>query len=106
MRILFIINPTAGRGTAVKKIETLERLLHLKEVDYELLKTLGPGDAKKMAHERKDDFDVVTVFGGDGTMNEVLNGLAGGKTPMAVMPIGTGNDLVRSARLPMKLESA
>ncbi len=106
MRILFIVNPTAGRGTAAKKLPKLEKLLESKGVDHQLLQTTGPGDAQQFAQERRNDFDLVTVFGGDGTMNEVLNGLVGGSTPMAVMPIGTGNDFVRSARLPMKLEPA
>ncbi len=106
MRILFIVNPTAGRGTAAKKLPKLEKLLESKGVDHQLLQTTGPGDAQQFAQERRNDFDLVTVFGGDGTMNEVLNGLVDGSTPMAVMPIGTGNDFVRSARLPMKLEPA
>ena len=106
MRILFIVNPTAGRGAGAKKLQKLEKLLDVKGVDHELLQTTGPGDAKLFAKERRDDFDLVTVFGGDGTMNEVLNGLVDGNTPMAVMPIGTGNDFVRSAQLPIKLEPA
>lgn len=106
MRILFIVNPEAGRGTAAKRLPRLEKLLREKEVDHEIRQTTGPGDATVMAGEMRRDFDLVAVFGGDGTMNEALNGLVGGETPMAVIPIGTGNDFARSAGLPMKLGPA
>ncbi|MBF88374.1 MAG: hypothetical protein CMG75_01735 [Candidatus Marinimicrobia bacterium] len=106
MKILFIVNPTSGRGKAAKKIPKLETLLKAKKVDYELVKTTKSGHAKNIAFKRRADFDVVAVFGGDGTMNEVLNGLVGGNTPMAIVPIGTGNDFARSANLPMKMNEA
>jgi len=106
MKILFIVNPMSGRGRAAKNISKLESLLGKKEVDYKMIKTSSPGDAKNIASERRKDFDIVSVFGGDGTMNEVLNGLVGGNTPMSIIPIGTGNDFARSANLPMKMEPA
>lgn len=106
MKILFIVNPTSGRGKAAKKIPKLETLLKAKKVDYELVKTTKSGHAKNIAFKRREGFDVVAVFGGDGTMNEVLNGLVGGNTPMAIVPIGTGNDFARSANLPMKMNEA
>ena len=106
MRILFAMNPKAGRGNTLKQLPRLENLLQEKEMDYEVRWTEGPGDATIFTKDMRDDFDLVTVFGGDGTMNEVLNGLVGGNTPMAVIPIGTGNDFVRSANLPMKLETS
>ncbi|SVD07807.1 uncharacterized protein METZ01_LOCUS360661, partial [marine metagenome] len=91
------MNPKAGRGAALKKLPRLEKMLQNKEMDYEIRWTKGPGDATIFTKDMRDDYDLVTVFGGDGTMNEVLNGLVGGNTPMAVIPIGTGNDFVRSA---------
>ena len=106
MKILIIVNPMSGRGKAAKNISKLESLLKKKEVDYKMVQTSSPGDAKTIASERRKDFDIVSVFGGDGTMNEVLNGLVGGNTPMSIIPIGTGNDFARSANLPMKMEPA
>ena len=106
MKILIIVNPMSGRGKAAKNISKLESLLEKKEVDYKMVQTSSPGDAKTIASERRKDFDIVSVFGGDGTMNEVLNGLVGGNTPMSIIPIGTGNDFARSANLPMKMEPA
>ena len=106
MKILIIVNPMSGRGKAAKNISKLESLLKKKEVDYKMVLTSSPGDAKTIASERRKDFDIVSVFGGDGTMNEVLNGLVGGNTPMSIIPIGTGNDFARSANLPMKMEPA
>ena len=106
MKILIIVNPMSGRGKAAKNISKLESLLGKKEIDYKMVLTSSPGDAKTIASERRKDFDIVSVFGGDGTMNEVLNGLVGGNTPMSIIPIGTGNDFARSANLPMKMEPA
>ena len=100
------MNRTAGRGATIKKLPRLEKLLQDKEMDYEIKWTESPGDATIFTKNMRDDYDLVTVFGGDGTMNEVLNGLVGCNTPMAVIPIGTGNDFVRSANLPMKLEAS
>ena len=53
-----------------------------------------------------NDYDFITAFGGDGTVNEVVNGLAGSETPLGVLPIGTGNDLARSCGIPLTPEKA
>jgi YegS/Rv2252/BmrU family lipid kinase len=64
----------------------------------------GPGDAEALAGELAREVDVLLVFGGDGTVHEVANGLplpAGGDGPLvALLPGGTGNDLARALGLP------
>jgi YegS/Rv2252/BmrU family lipid kinase len=62
-----------------------------------------PGDAETLAAELAGEVDVLVVFGGDGTVHEVANGLplAGGDGPLvALLPAGTGNDLARALGLP------
>jgi YegS/Rv2252/BmrU family lipid kinase len=61
-----------------------------------------PGDAETLAAELAPQVDVLLVFGGDGTVNEVANGLPlGGDGPLvALLPAGTGNDLARAIGVP------
>ena len=61
-----------------------------------------PGDAEALAAELAPEVDVLLVFGGDGTVHEVANGLPlGGDGPLvALLPAGTGNDLARAIGMP------
>lgn len=74
--------------------------------------TAAPGDARRLAAEAvKDGFDVIVAAGGDGTVNEVLNGIGdapGGfeKARLGVLPLGTVNVFARELRMPLKMESA
>jgi lipid kinase YegS len=72
--------------------------------------TWEAGDAGLFAAEAaKDGIDTVIAGGGDGTVNEVLNGLMqvdGGSTALGVIPLGTANDFARSAGIPLQLEGA
>ena len=65
--------------------------------------TWEPGDATKFAVEAsRDGADAVVAFGGDGTVNEVVNGLVGTQTPLGIVPMGTANDFARQAGIPME----
>lgn len=65
------------------------------------VETTGPGSATHLAREAAaNGDDLVIVCGGDGTINEALNGLAPGHTPLAVLPGGTANILAKELRLP------
>jgi diacylglycerol kinase family enzyme len=62
-----------------------------------------PGDAETLAAELAPEVDVLVVFGGDGTVHEIANGLpvpAAGGPPVALLPAGTGNDLARAIGMP------
>ena len=64
--------------------------------------TLAPGDAVRFAREGADaGTDAVVAIGGDGTINEVLNGLDGHATPMGIVPFGTANDFARQTGIPL-----
>lgn len=70
--------------------------------DVEPRITLAPGDAVAFAREGADaDTDAVVAIGGDGTINEVLNGLDGRTTPMGIVPFGTANDFARQTGIPL-----
>jgi len=73
--------------------------------------TAGPGDARRLAAEAVGDgFDVIAAAGGDGTVNEVLNGIGDAKglarTRFGVLPLGTVNVFARDMKIPLKLEYA
>jgi YegS/Rv2252/BmrU family lipid kinase len=97
MKHLFIINPVAGKGNASKFIDKIERYFEDKEDTYviELTKKQGHATTITMEYVKNGDWRVYSI-GGDGTLNEVLNGLAGSNSSIGVIPAGSGNDYFRS----------
>lgn len=108
-RARIIYNPTSGRELFRKHLpEALEKL---EKAGYETSAhaTTGEGDATyaaRIAAERK--FDVVIAAGGDGTLNEVVNGLAGQehRPKFGVIPMGTTNDFARALHIPRDIQGA
>lgn len=108
-RARIIYNPTSGRELFRKHLpEVLEKL---EAAGYETSAhaTTGAGDATtaaRLAAER--EFDLVVAAGGDGTLNEVVNGLAGQKHRPAfgVIPMGTTNDFARALHIPRDIQGA
>jgi YegS/Rv2252/BmrU family lipid kinase len=104
IRALLIFNPTAGQASG------LEHDLHAAcEVwrahgwQVQLQPTSGPGDGTRLARAAAEaGYDVVVAAGGDGTVNEVVNGLVGTPTALAALPIGTVNVWVRELGLPLQ----
>ncbi len=98
MKHIFIINPAAGKDNS---FENIKKILELKkvEVDYELYETQAPGDAtayiRKYCTEHQEPVRFYAC-GGDGTLNEVVNGVVGfPHASMSCYPCGSGNDFVK-----------
>ena len=98
MKHIFIINPAAGKDNS---FDNIKRILELKkvDVDYELYETQAPGDAtayiRKYCTEHKEPVRFYAC-GGDGTLNEVVNGVVGfPHASMSCYPCGSGNDFVK-----------
>ncbi|MGE5593868.1 MAG: diacylglycerol/lipid kinase family protein [Betaproteobacteria bacterium] len=107
MRVKVIVNPMAGRGRAVRAIPIICRALEKGGADYDVYVTKGPGDAITAARKGVDEgYDVIAAAGGDGTTNEVANGLAGHEAALAVIPCGSGNDMAISLGIPKDVEGA
>jgi diacylglycerol kinase (ATP) len=99
-RILVIHNPISGRRRAALLEHVLGRLRTTGCV-VELCNTGRRGDAELIAAAASPDrYDVVAVAGGDGTINEVLNGMAGSPLPLGLIPMGTANVLAAELGLP------
>jgi len=94
-----IVNPQAG---SVDDVQALEKSLGLLE-SFELKETRGPKDASRLASQAiEEGITHVAAAGGDGTLNEILNGLDAclDVVTIAVLPLGTGNDFARSVGMP------
>ena len=96
-----IVNTVAGHGKALKVAARVEVWLKAHDIDYTVVYTEYPGHATELAKACGDRGDPrLFCVGGDGTVYEVANGLAGSGTSLGVIPGGTGNDFARSLGLP------
>lgn len=96
MSILFIVNPKAGSGRVLKILEQIREKMKAFKKEYEIAYTKGPEDAIIIAREASNVFTKIVSVGGDGTLNEVVNGIAGSRAILGVIPAGTGNDFAKT----------
>ncbi|MGI9488014.1 MAG: diacylglycerol/lipid kinase family protein [Geminicoccaceae bacterium] len=104
-RVLVIANPTAGHANRARFKAIIERIEgHGSAVTtYE---TKATGDAERWVRNiDRAAFDVIAAAGGDGTINEVLNGLPANAPPLAILPLGTVNVLAREIALPPSIDA-
>ena len=103
-RIKIIANPFSGGGRARRVARELLDLLRARGCTVELVETQKAGDAREKAGEVAG-CSVIGCIGGDGTVNEVLNGLPqSGAPPLAMIPCGTANVLAKELKLPRSVE--
>jgi diacylglycerol kinase (ATP) len=101
MRVLIIANPIAGRGQTERQVREFADLLESCGHDVEIHVTARAGEAEERARSLDTNLDRLVVAGGDGTMNEVLNGLADpSQIPILHFPTGTANQLALTLQLP------
>jgi len=99
-----IYNPVAGPAV-VNRIGQVRSYLSARGLPFRIRETAAPGDAVVMAREAAlEGADAVVAVGGDGTMNEVADGLAGSATRLAFVPHGTGNVFAREFSLPESVD--
>ncbi|MBE3569462.1 MAG: diacylglycerol kinase [Bacillales bacterium] len=108
-RARIIYNPTSGRELFKKHLPQVLQKLENAGYETSAHATTGEGDAiraAKIAVERR--YDIVVAAGGDGTLNEVVNGLAEQKyrPKLGVIPMGTTNDFARALQIPRDIEKA
>ena len=110
---LLIHNPNAGGGgnTRRKELDEARRIFATGGIEADLAETTGPGDATEIAlRAGNEGRQLVIACGGDGTLNEVVNGLArqqnGHRVPLALLPGGTANILAKELTLPWDIPQA
>lgn len=100
MKHVFIINPTAGKSDSTRKIYAMaERLRQEHGLDVQCILTKRQGHAVDLARELCKTGEELRFYacGGDGTVNEVANGIVGfDNAAMTVIPVGTGNDFLKN----------
>ena len=98
--IRFIINPSAGKHKNLKKLEKdIKKIFPQAEIIY----TKYAGHAKELALEAaQKNYETVIAVGGDGTINEITQGLVNSQTALGIIPCGSGNGFARLIKMPLK----
>ncbi|MDW7739478.1 MAG: diacylglycerol kinase family lipid kinase [Bacillota bacterium] len=103
----FIVNPIAGGGRARSLMPKIEEIFKKSGVDFEIYYTKGPRDAIEAARTAAEKgFNIVVAAGGDGTVNEVLNGIAETDSILAAIRGGKGNDFAIAVNMPKDIDQA
>jgi YegS/Rv2252/BmrU family lipid kinase len=102
-RARFLLNPAAGQSYRLADLEETLGYLVRQGWELSLRETSRPHEAMQLAHEAAEEgLDIVVAVGGDGTVGEVVNGLANTKTALAVIPLGSGNGWAREQGLDLE----
>lgn len=96
MKHIFIVNQISGKGKTLKAVDRIKKVCEEENLDYEIYFTEYPKDATKIARKYRFTKNIIYSVGGDGTLNEVLNGIVGTKNLLGVIPAGSGNDFYKT----------
>jgi diacylglycerol kinase (ATP) len=106
-KAVFLVNPASGNGATGKRWPELAHRASMLGLEGESLFSDRPGHLIELARGAVDaGARLVVAVGGDGTLNEVVNGIAGRDVELATIPLGTGMDFVRTYGIPMKFDGA
>ncbi|PMQ02351.1 MAG: diacylglycerol kinase [Dictyoglomus sp. NZ13-RE01] len=106
MKYHVLVNPIANKGRGEKLFPEIKSLLEKENINFDIEFTLGgEGTLKQVEKALDKGADIVVAAGGDGTVNEVVNGLRG-RAKLGILPIGRGNDVARSLKIPKNLKEA
>ncbi|NOZ49673.1 MAG: diacylglycerol kinase family lipid kinase [Chloroflexi bacterium] len=106
-----ILNPYSNRWGAAKHADSVVAILKALDYDFEFVQTQSPNHGIELARAAvQAGFDPIVAAGGDGTINEVVNGLLAeadvASARLGILPLGSANDLAYQIGLPMDLEQA
>jgi diacylglycerol kinase (ATP) len=108
-RARLIYNPSSGREEMKKRLPEILYRLERGGLETSTHATIGEGDATLAAADAVErGFELIIAAGGDGTLNEVVNGMAekSHRPPLGILPLGTTNDFARALNIPKNLEQA
>ena len=102
MHVACIVNPHARDGKLGKNLMKVQSELGSLGIEYEVNLTEGRGHAIEIASNlRESKHDLIVAVGGDGTVQEVANGLRGSSKRMGIIPMGNGDDFARAIGIPL-----
>ncbi len=106
-RALIVLNPAAGQEDPLRVRRLLGGAFAVRGAPFDLVETAGAGDAERFARDAvRLGYRAVVAVGGDGTVAEVITGLAGTQVPLAVVAQGTGNQVACNLGIPRDVEGA
>jgi YegS/Rv2252/BmrU family lipid kinase len=106
-KICFIYNPVSGTRRFGHLEELLRANLDLDKFDYAIKATKSPKDAMRLASEAvRENCQIVVAVGGDGTVNEVIQGIGQADVILGIIPGGSGNGLARHLEIPLEADKA
>ena len=112
MKARLLVNPVSGTDAAPDYLPLINERLRARVGLMDIVITVAPGDATSAAAQAvRDGYDYLFVAGGDGTLNEALNGVATipnglSRTVFGIVPLGTGNDFATTLGIPPDIETA
>ena len=115
MRLKVIVNPTAGKGYGARSVPQIEALLSAQGIDFDLVQTSWAGEAIELARQAvQEGYDAIVAAGGDGTYQEVINGMISHDPSrnghvsgtLGILPVGSGCDFAWAMGIPSNLEAA
>ncbi len=106
MRAHLFVNPISGRGRAKAVLPAVMDRLERSGAKVTVVLSKVRGDLIEAARALPSDADAAVILGGDGTMNEVANGLAGRDLPVGIIPLGVGNVMAKEYDIPYDPEAA
>jgi diacylglycerol kinase (ATP) len=107
VKLIILLNPSAGRSKAGREVRKALEVLRAAGAHFELRESRSAGHLLELAQQaREEKPDVVVSAGGDGTHHYVINGICGSGIPLALLPIGSGNDFARGVGVPIDLRAA
>ncbi len=106
-RVLLVLNPAAGQEDPLRVRRLLGGAFAVRGIPFDLVETTGAGDAEWQARRAVQlGYRAVAAVGGDGTLAEVITGVAGSTTPIGIIPQGTGNQVAGNLHIPSDVERA
>jgi diacylglycerol kinase (ATP) len=106
-RTLVVMNPAAGQLEAERALRLLAGAFAVRGAGFDVVQTAGAGDAEAAARRAvAEGYRAVVAVGGDGTVGEVIAGLAGTAVPLAIIPKGTANQVAGNLGIPRFIEGA
>lgn len=107
-KLLLVLNPVAGKGYGKNKLFAIVDIFSKYGYIVSVMLTSPNGETEKAVASQANDYDIIVAVGGDGTLNEVVNGILSSKSdvPLGYIPLGSTNDFGNSLNLPKKIEDA